>query len=289
MLPQKTSTWRWIRSASWPRACFRQGRATLPPAPGLVHRAIERQATDTPKAIALTCGAESLTYFDLNARANQLAHRLRALGVGPEVLVGIYLDRSPEMVVGLLAILKAGGAYVPLDPAYPIERLAFMLDDSRASIILTEERLQRTLHGSLAPTLRIDTASESIEEESARNLVGGAEAANLAYMIYTSGSTGRPKGVQITHGALANLLHSMRKTLSIREHDALLAVTTLSFDIAALEIFLPLMVGARVELIGRDAADGWSPSCRAPRRSSHHFSSGDARHVAIAARRGLAR
>ena len=159
--------------------------------------------------------------------------------------------------MGLLAILKAGGAYVPLDPAYPADRIAFMLQDSQLSILLTEERLSDQLPGGEARILCLDSESQTRDQESAANLDGGASAGNLAYVIYTSGSTGRPKGVQITHRALANLLQSMRSLLSINERDALLAVTTLSFDIAALEIFLPLIVGARVELIDRDvAADG---------------------------------
>jgi amino acid adenylation domain-containing protein len=223
----------------------------------LVHRRIETQAERTPDAIALTCAGESHTYSELNAQANRLARRLRALGVGPEVLVGLCVGRSAAMVVGLLAVLKAGGAYVPLDPAYPAERLAFMLEDAHASVILTEQRLRDDLPDGEARVVCLDGDWGAIDAESDANLEGGAAAANLAYVIYTSGSTGRPKGVQVTHGALANLLQSMRGLLSMSERDTLLAVTTLSFDIAALEIFLPLSVGARVELVDRDvAADG---------------------------------
>ena len=222
-----------------------------------VHRWIEEQAGRTPDAVALVASGESLTYAELNARANRLARRLRAMGVGPEVLVGLCAGRSARTVVGLLAILKAGGAYVPLDPAYPAERIAFMLQDAQVSVLLTEERLRNQLPGGEARILCLDSESQTSDHESAVNLDGGAGAGNLAYVIYTSGSTGRPKGVQITHGAFANLLQSMRRRLSINERDALLAVTTLSFDIAALEIFLPLIVGARVELIEREvAADG---------------------------------
>jgi amino acid adenylation domain-containing protein len=223
----------------------------------LVHRQIEMQAERAPEVIALTGADESLTYSELNARANRLARRLRALGVGPEVLVGLLVGRSAEMVVGLLAILKAGGAYVPLDPAYPAERLAFMLDDAHASILLTEGPFRGDVPNCEARVLCLDAKRAAIDAESAANLDGEPAAANLAYVIYTSGSTGRPKGVQVTHGALANLLESMHRLLPIGERDALLAVTTLSFDIAALEIFLPLIVGARVELVDRDvAADG---------------------------------
>ena len=150
---------------------------------------------------------------ELNARANRLARRLRGMGVGPEVLVGLCTGRSPAMVVGLLAVLKAGGAYVPLDPAYPAERLAFMLDDARVSVLLTEERLLDDLPDGEArcPLPRLGLGSRSTQDSDA-NLDGEVGAANLAYVIYTSGSTGRPKGVQITHGALANLLQSMRET-----------------------------------------------------------------------------
>jgi amino acid adenylation domain-containing protein len=233
------------------RAGPRRGGASL------VHRGIEMQAERAPEAVAVTCAAESLSYGELNARANRLARRLRALGVGPEVLVGLLVGRSAEMVVGLLAILKAGGAYVPLDPAYPADRLAFMLDDARASVLLTEEGLRGHLPDRQARVLCLDAERAEIDAESGANLDGEPAAANLAYVIYTSGSTGRPKGVQVTQGALANLLEAMRGLLAISERDALLAVTTLCFDIAALEIFLPLIVGGRVELVDRDlAADG---------------------------------
>jgi amino acid adenylation domain-containing protein len=218
---------------------------------------LEQQAERTPEAVALVSSAESLTYAELNERANILAHRLRAAGVGPEILVGLCAGRSAATVVGLLAILKAGGAYVPLDPAYPSERIAFMLEDAQVSVLLTEKRLADRLPAGQARILYLDSECSACDREYLLNLDGGATASNLAYVIYTSGSTGKPKGVQISHAALANLLHSMRKLLPISERDALLAVTTLSFDIAALEIFLPLITGARVELVDRDvAADG---------------------------------
>ncbi len=236
---------------------LREKAGPYPCTPSLVHRWIEEQAGRRPDAVAVVSSGESLTYAELNARANRLARRLRAMGVGPEVLVGLCAGRSARTVVGLLAILKAGGAYVPLDPAYPAERIAFMLQDAQVSVLLTEEPLSDQLPGGEARILCLDSESQTSDQESGANLDGGASAGNLAYVIYTSGSTGKPKGVQITHGALANLLLSMRRLLSINERDALLAVTTLSFDIAALEIFLPLIVGARVELIDRDvAADG---------------------------------
>ena len=222
-----------------------------------VHRWIEQQAERTPAAVAVVSDRLSLSYAELNDKANRLARRLRTLGVGPDVLVGLCAGRSANTVVALLAILKAGGAYVPLDPAYPPERIAFMLDDAHVSVLLTEDRLRDQLTAGQARILCLDSHGEATSHDSTANLQPGARPGNLAYVIYTSGSTGKPKGVQVTHRAIANLLQSMRRLLEISERDALLAVTTLSFDIAALEIFLPLIVGARVELIERDvAADG---------------------------------
>ncbi len=220
----------------------------------LTPRWFEQQVERTPAAVAVVAGGQGLSYAELNAQANRLARRLRALGVGPEVLVGLCAGRSAATVVGLLAILKAGGAYVPVDPSYPSERIAFMLADAQVSVLLTEIGLRDQLPSGEARIVCLDSPCEPSEQQSEKNLDGGATAGNLAYVIYTSGSTGRPKGVQITHGALSNLLQSMRRLLSISQRDALMAVTTLSFDIAALEIFLPLIVGARVELIEREVA-----------------------------------
>lgn len=219
-----------------------------------VHRLFEAQAAQTPRAIALGQDARRLTYQDLNERSNQVARHLRTLGVGPDVLVGVCLERAPEMLIGLLGVLKAGGAYVPLDPSYPQSRLALMLDDARVPVLLTEQELVDGLPPSLAKLVCIDSDRKEIDAHSTENLTGGASAAHLAYVIYTSGSTGKPKGVQIPHGALTNFLRSMRRILGMTRDDALLAVTTLSFDIAGLELFLPLIIGARVELVGRDVA-----------------------------------
>jgi amino acid adenylation domain-containing protein len=207
---------------------------------GCVHEWIADQAARSPEAVAVVFGGESLTYRDLDWRANGLARRLRSLGVGPEVLVGLALERSLEMVVALLAVLKAGGAYVPLDPSYPEERLAYMREDSGLATVLTRESVR---------------AEEG--EQAACPPASGVGPLNAAYMIYTSGSTGKPKGVQISHGSLANFLASMADEPGLGAPDALLAVTSLSFDIAGLEIYLPLMVGGRVVLASREeAADG---------------------------------
>jgi non-ribosomal peptide synthetase component F len=175
---------------------------------------------------------------------------LRAAGVGPEVQVALCLERSLEMVVGLLAILKAGGAYVPLDPAYPRDRLAFMLEDSRAAVVLTSARLAPTLPAGAATVMCLDPSDAEGEQPPESSV----RAEHLAYVLYTSGSTGRPKGVMIAHRNVVNFLHAMQQQPGITDRDVMLAITTLSFDIAALEIFLPLTVGAKVVLARRDTA-----------------------------------
>jgi amino acid adenylation domain-containing protein len=222
-----------------------------------VHRLLEAQAASTPDATAVSFGDQSLTYHELNLRANRLAHRLRRLGVGRETLVGLCIHRSIDMIVGLLGILKAGGAYVPLDPAFPEARLAFMLEDANLKVLVTEQSLRETLPQDSAQILCLDSDWAGIQQESADNLPGGATTGDLAYMLYTSGSTGRPKGVMISHAALLNFLRSLKQILGFTAQDALLAVTTLSFDIAGLELYLPLISGGRVDLFSReDAADG---------------------------------
>ncbi len=222
----------------------------------------EAQVERTPDATAVVCEEERLSYRELNARANQLAHHLCKLGVGAEVLVGICMERSVEMMVALLGILKAGGAYVPLDPAYPEERLAFMIKDSGLQVLITHEPFRSTLTDQVEKLVRMDKDWPAISQEGRENPASEIEPENLAYVIYTSGSTGRPKGVQIYHRSLVNLLTSMRARPGLTEEDSLLAVTTISFDIAALELYLPLMVGARCVLASRESSgDGqrlWS-------------------------------
>lgn len=222
-----------------------------------IHQLIEAQVEKTPDAVAVVFEDQQLTYQQLNYRANQLANYLRTLGVGPEVLVGICMERSLEMVVGLLGILKAGGAYVPLDPAYPQERLAFILENAQMSVLLTQQQLVERLPKHQARVICLDTDWGAIAAMSQQTPVSPVMAENLAYVIYTSGSTGKPKGVQIRHRSLTNCLDSMRCSLGLTEQDKLLAVTTISFDIAALELYLPLIVGAQVVLVQREvAADG---------------------------------
>jgi amino acid adenylation domain-containing protein len=215
----------------------------------------ELQGRQNPDAIAVVCGKEQLTYRELNARADLVAARLQHEGVKTDVLVGICVERSLEMVVGLLSILKAGGAYLPLDPAYPSERLAFMLEDSQAPILLTQSHLISAFpeHSARIVCLdRLDPKSDKVASE--KPTLESPSPDSLAYVIYTSGSTGKPKGVQITRGALANFLQAMQATFNLTEQDTFLSVTTLSFDIAALEIYLPLMVGARLVVATREVA-----------------------------------
>ncbi|MBW4500877.1 MAG: amino acid adenylation domain-containing protein [Scytonema hyalinum WJT4-NPBG1] len=219
-----------------------------------IHQLFEAQVEKTPDAVAVVFENQQLTYRELNTKANQLAHYLQKLGVKPEVLVGICVERSVEMVVGLLGILKAGGAYVPLDPSYPHERLAFMLKDAKVPVVLTQKKLVAVLPEHKAKVVCLDADWEEIVKQSADNLINKATTENLVYAIYTSGSTGQPKGVQITHGALVNFLSAMRLTLGLTQEDILLSVTTLSFDIAALELYLPLIVGARLVVVSREVA-----------------------------------
>jgi amino acid adenylation domain-containing protein len=216
-----------------------------------IHQLFEAQVEKTPDAVAVSFEGEQLTYRELNQRANQLAHYLQQLGVGSEVLVGICVERSLEMIVGLVGILKAGGAYVPLDPAYPQERLAFILSDSQTSILLTQQKFLEKLPAHQGRVLCLDTHWERNSPENPANVT---TCDRIAYVIYTSGSTGKPKGVQIPHSAVVNFLKSMQRQPGLTQSDVLLAVTTISFDIAALELYLPLITGARVLLVSREVA-----------------------------------
>ncbi|MHB1558888.1 MAG: amino acid adenylation domain-containing protein [Isosphaeraceae bacterium] len=233
---------------------LREKAAARESGPGLVHRWFEAQAADSPDATAVADGVRALSYRELNEGANRLARHLRALDIGPEALVGVCASRTPDMLVALLGILKSGGAYVPLDPVYPADRLAYMLGDSGAAVVVTEDALVGMIPAGQSRVVRLDADRGAIEREDPTNLDDSAGPLNLAYVIYTSGSTGRPKGVQVPHRAMANLLASMRGLLEFKADDALLAVTTLSFDIAALELFLPIVAGGRIELVERDVA-----------------------------------
>ncbi|KAF1033216.1 MAG: Linear gramicidin synthase subunit D [Pseudomonas sp.] len=211
-----------------------------------VHQLIEEQVRRTPDAPALTFGATTLTYARLDARANQLAHALRERDVGPDVLVGICIERSVEMVVGLLAILKAGGAYVPLDPEYPRDRLAYMVEDSGIQLLLTQQSLQALLPVEGIQVIALDPPLDWLAPYSTQAPVVERHALNLAYVIYTSGSTGKPKGAGNSHRALVNRLCWMQQAYGLDAGDAVLQKTPFSFDVSVWEFFWPLMTGARL-------------------------------------------
>lgn len=219
-----------------------------------VHDLVARQARRTPDAIAAVCGDTDLTYSQLNRRADQLAQHLQSLGAGPGKLVGICVSRSLQMLVGLLGILKSGAAYVPLDPAYPAQRLEYMLGDSGASVLLTEQSLLDDLPAYDGTIVCLDRDWPVIEAQPAQAMSGTLAGDDLAYVIYTSGSTGKPKGVMVRHGGLTNFLSSMGREPGIDAEDVLLAVTTFCFDIAALELYLPLTRGARVVIADHQTA-----------------------------------
>ncbi|WP_207249022.1 non-ribosomal peptide synthase/polyketide synthase, partial [Pseudomonas sp. FW305-55] len=215
-----------------------------------VHQLFEAQAVAQPQALAVQFNGQTLSYGELNRRANRLAHRLIAAGVGPDVLVAVHVERSLDMVVGLLATLKAGGAYVPLDPQFPADRLAFMLDDSRARVLLTQPHLiGRLAHPHGVQVLMVDAA-----DAAEHNPQVEVTPEHLAYVIYTSGSTGKPKGVMVRHQALCSFTCGMAGTLDIGADARVLSLTTFSFDIFALELYVPLMVGATVLLSGQELA-----------------------------------
>src|SRR6185295_11882564 len=213
--------------------------AAVPPL--LVQQLVEETAAARPESVAVSGAGKTLTYADLNSRANRLAHRLRRLGVGPEGRVAVCLERSPELVVALLGVLKSGGAYVPLDPGYPADRLAWVLEDSRAAVVITQSSLIPALPAHGARTIALDEVD--LAGESAANPAPQADPDSPAYVIYTSGSTGRPKGVVVRQRGVVNFLASMARRPGLGVRDVLLAVTTVSFDIAGLELFLPLAVG----------------------------------------------
>ncbi len=213
-----------------------------------LHQLIEEQVARSPEAIAVSYASQRLNYRDLNARANQLAHCLRAQGVGPGMLVGIAAERSLELVVGLLGILKAGAAYVPLDPSYPRERLAMMLEDAQVPVLLTQELLLATLPPTSACLLCLDRDWPQIAAFSSNNPLGRRDPDQLAYMIYTSGSTGRPKGALNTHRGICNRLLWMQQHYQLTPSDRVLQKTPFSFDVSVWEFFWPLLVGARLVL-----------------------------------------
>ncbi|HEX8150919.1 MAG TPA: amino acid adenylation domain-containing protein, partial [Pyrinomonadaceae bacterium] len=217
------------------------------PTAATIHSLFGAQAAKTPEAVALVAGDERLTYAELDARADLLARRLRALGVGPEVRVGVCLTRSAELVVALLGVLKAGGAYVPLDPSYPRERLAFMLSDSAATVVLTETALLEALPPTTARRLCLDAGAC---EEAGEYVAGDAPLSSsaLAYLIYTSGSTGRPKGVAVEHRNAVAMIDWARRLFTPEQLAGVLASTSICFDLSVFELFAPLACGGKVVL-----------------------------------------
>ncbi|MCI0428002.1 MAG: amino acid adenylation domain-containing protein, partial [Nitrospiraceae bacterium] len=217
------------------------------PGNSCIHELFETQMERTPETIAVTFEGQHLSYRELNRRSNQLAHHLRELGVRPDVLVGIYAERSFEMVIGLLGILKAGGAYVPIDPTYPAERVVFMLNDASAPVMLAQANLIQTLPALKATkVVSLDGPDWTTSAGTTDNLPHIATGANLAYVIYTSGSTGRPKGAMIPHRAIVNHMRWMQSRFPMNERDCVLQKTQFSFDVSVWEFFAPLIVGARL-------------------------------------------
>jgi amino acid adenylation domain-containing protein/non-ribosomal peptide synthase protein (TIGR01720 family) len=218
-----------------------------------IHQLFEEQVERSPDAVAVVFEDQQLTYQELNARANQLAHYLKTLGVKPEVLVGICVERSLDTIVGILGILKAGGAYVPLDPAYPQERLAFMLEDSAVSVLLTQSYLNEQLPTHLAQFVYLDKDWEDISQQREDNPILAVTAKSLAYVIYTSGSTGKPKGVLLEHQGLCNLGIAQQLLFGVNSDSRVLQFASLSFDASVWEIFMALTAGATLVLAPQDA------------------------------------
>jgi len=218
---------------------------------------IEDQVGRTPDAIAVVHGEERLSYRELNARANRLARELVKHGAGPDKLVGICVDRSIGMMIALLAIVKSGAGYLPLDPFLPPDRLSYTMRDSGVATLITQESVRQSLPQFAGHVISIDGDADTWMLNNDTNLDVSVLPAQLGYVIYTSGSTGRPKGVELSRGSLINLLWSMRKWLALTESDRILAVTTISFDIAGADVWLPWLVGARTIIASRDqTADG---------------------------------
>lgn len=218
---------------------------------GSLHQLFEEQVARRPEAVALVSGTAEVTYDELNARANRLGNYLRAAGVGPESLVGVCLDRSLEMVVALLAVLKAGGAYVPIDPRYPSERIAFLLEDTRTMLLITQESLRALAHPGTR-ILSVDGEQARIAAADDTNPEHLPVADNLAYIIYTSGSTGKPKGVAITHRSAITLMQWARECFSAPDLAGVLASTSICFDLSVFELFVPLSWGGKI-ILGQNA------------------------------------
>ncbi|WP_207267288.1 non-ribosomal peptide synthase/polyketide synthase [Pseudomonas sp. FW300-N1B4] len=224
------------------------------PAQALIHQGFEAQVETRPQAIALRHAGAGLTYAELNRRANQLARHLQTLGVGAEVRVGVAMPRSAELVIALMAVLKAGGTYVPLDPDYPADRVAYMLDDSQARVLLTQQHLLSQLPETQAQVVWVEAGGQAFADLASHNLEGGIDSANLAYVIYTSGSTGKPKGVAIAHRNVQALIHWSHEVYSEEDLQGVLASTSVCFDLSVWEIFVTLARGGSI-IMARNALE----------------------------------
>ncbi|MBV9790944.1 MAG: amino acid adenylation domain-containing protein, partial [Chloroflexi bacterium] len=225
---------------------------TAYPSDQTFHALVAAQAERTPEAVAVVYGATQLSYGELNTRSNQLARALHKLGVGPDVRVGLCMERSPELVIGLLGILKAGGCYVPLDPSYPQDRIAYMLADAQMPVVLTQQHLRDRLPEAGAQIVALDADAEQIAQQSAEAVDSGATPDNLAYIIYTSGSTGRPKGAMIPHRGLVNYLSWCTQAYKIGEGSGTPVHSPIGFDLTVTSLFAPLIKGQRVMLLPED-------------------------------------
>ena len=248
------------------------------PADVCVHELFEARAATSPAAVAVSCEGEQLSYGELNAQANRLARHLRTLGAGPDVRVGVCLERSLEMLVALVAVLKAGGAYVPLDPGYPLERLSYLVQDSAPALVLTHGRVSAAVRDVLragAPVIDVVADAERWSHEAARDLDrAGVSARNLAYVIYTSGSTGQPKGAMNEHGAVVNRLLWTQEQYGLTADDAVLQKTPFSFDVSVWEFFWPLLSGARLVMArpgGHQDPEYLAAAIQAARITTLHF------------------
>ncbi|EGD46627.1 AMP-dependent synthetase and ligase [Ruminiclostridium papyrosolvens DSM 2782] len=214
-----------------------------PITPHMIHRLFESQALSTPNNTALILGEKSLSYKELNERANQLAWKLREKGVQADRIVGIMVNRSFEMIIGILGVLKAGGAYLPIDPAYPADRIQFMLEDSSSHILLSQKKFVEGIHYE-GDFINLDEKAIYAGDDSNPAIINSSK--DLAYVIYTSGSTGTPKGVMIEHGAVCNFIRGISEKIDFSEGKTILALTTISFDIFVMETLLPLSRGLSV-------------------------------------------
>ena len=218
----------------------------------------EDKAKETPGATALVFEDEHLTYQQLNERSNQVAHYLHSKGIGKETLVPICIERGAEMVIGLLGILKAGATFVPVDPNYPEDRISYMLEDTAAALVVSSRASRSKINtDSTVEVIELDGDAAAITQQPTTNLSGHTDATQLAYVIYTSGSTGKPKGVMIAHTSVVNLLVSMAKDTGFTSESSFMSVTTFSFDICYLELFMPLVQGGQLIVVPTGDSDGW--------------------------------